>query len=821
MLEPAVRVTRILFAGGLLVWLAFSVMPAQTLGPAVFYSDLTSGPNTGGENNAGVYVTIYGQRFGASQGSSFVTIGSGKASLYKTWSNTRIVFQLGTAASSGSITVTTSAGVSNSIPFTVRPGGIYFVSNTGSDNASGLFTAPWQTLPHAVQTINTGDTIYALNGVSQTTDDGQGWDAALTFRAQWCGTSGYPRALLAYPGGVVNIGNPNGSSPTNGIRTTDFSASDGPCGGYWVFGELTFRGIGPVGINGPSSQWRLVGNDISCPTADGSGGGGACFETTIASNVQFYGNTVHDAGTANASALFQAVYFSTDSNHVDMGWNSVYNVHGCRALQIHSSPLGSGYPNSGYPQYDIAIHDNLIHDTQCDAIIVDTIDPSQGPISIYSNIIYNAGLGPNNPEQSGGWSCINIPGNTENGTPGSGTVQIYNNTMYSCGTFTSPPYGEANAAINEGGGNVNQFVNIQNNLIYQTATSLYPSGVPYVVIWNPTIPNGGGVCGNTDNCPWLQGTNNLFYGSGPPPGDPTITVSVNANPQFVNASSYNFQLQANSPARGQGVNTGLTFDFNGVPVTGGSVDIGALEYSAAAAAQSGPALAAVVNGASLLQNSISPGAIVTCFGQNLGPATGVPLSLTGGVASTTLGSTSVFFNGLAAPLLYSQAGQVNLVVPYEIGVNPSVTVTVENAGVFSNSLSLAVGAQSPGIFTLGSVGTGQGAILNQDLSVNSAANPALRGSVIAIFLTGAGQTTPPELDGEIVQSPLLLSASTTAQIGGLDATVQYSGSAPGLLAGSTQVNVQVPINAPAGDAVPVVLTVGGTPSQPGVTVALR
>lgn len=541
--------------------------------PHLFYSDLESGPNSGGQNNAGAFVTIYGMNFGASQGGSFVTIGGGQAATYPVWSDTKITFQLGSAAFTGNIVVKTAAGASNGIPFTVRSGKIYFVSTSGNDGHSGSFGSQWNTLPHAVQTIHSGDIIYALDGVSQTTDDGQGWNAALTLRADWCSSSRYPRALLAYPGASVTVGNPNGSSPPFGIRSTDSSSSGGACGGYWVFGELLLRGLAPVAVAGPSSQWRFAGNDISCPNMNGGGG---CLETSQASDVKVYGNVVHDAGAMNASALFHGVYFSTDSNHIDMGWNTVYNVRGCRGVQVHSSPIDS---NSGYNQYDITIHDNLIHDTQCDGIIIDTVDPSKGPVSIYNNIIYNAGKGPNNPERTGDWACIYVPGSTESGAAGTGTVDIFNNTMYACGTFATPPYSNANAAVIQGGANSNLFARIRDNVIYQAPTSLYPSGVPYLVIWNPTSTSAGGVCADTDNCPWIQGSNNLFFGSGPAPGNTNITASLNADPLFVNLPQLDFHLTPASPARGKGVNTGILTDKNGNPRGGASgYDIGTFQF---------------------------------------------------------------------------------------------------------------------------------------------------------------------------------------------------------------------------------------------------
>jgi len=57
----------------------------------------------------------------------------------------------------------------------------------------------------------------------------------------------------------------------------------------------------------------------------------------------------------------------------------------------------------------------------------------------------------------------------------------------------------------------------------------------------------------------------------------------------------------------------------------------------------------------------------------------------------------------------------------------------------------------------------------------------------------------------------------TATVGGQAATVQYAGGAPTFVAGMMQVNIQVPGGLTAG-AAPLVLRVGGTASQPGVTI---
>jgi hypothetical protein len=550
-------------------------IPADTDGPLpprIFCSDLESGPNAGGERDAGVYVSLYGENFGANRGGGRVLIGGGEAAAYPVWSDRKITFQIGAAGRTGNIVVQTSSGSSNGVPFTVRPGKIYFVARNGDDRKNGSFASPWRTIPHAVQTIRPGDTVYAGDGVAQTEDDGQGWDAAVLLRSAWCGGSDYPRALLASPGASVTIGNPSGGKPGAGLRTTDFSAGGGPCAGNWVFGGLNFRGKGPVSVTGPSSRWRFVGNDITCPTTDGSGGGGACFHTMLATHVQLYANVIHDAGTANASALFHGVYFSTDTNHVDMGWNAIYNIRGCRGVQIHSSPLGSGYPNSGYNQFDIAIHDNIIHDTQCDAIIVDTVDPSKGPIRIYNNVIFRAGIGPKNPENTGGWACIAVPARTEHGDPGSGEIEVDHNTLYACGTFDTPPYTSANAAIIAGG----KTVRIRNNIIHQIRSKLHPGGVPYLVVWS-TAPNGGRVCSDSDNCSGVRGSNNLFFGSGRPPSNAHIVASLNSDPLFQDLGASNFHLKPASPARRRGIPTAIVVDIDGNTRDPGAIDLGAYQ----------------------------------------------------------------------------------------------------------------------------------------------------------------------------------------------------------------------------------------------------
>ena len=228
----------------------------------------------------------------------------------------------------------------------------------------------------------------------------------------------------------------------------------------------------------------------------------------------------------------------------------------------------------------------------------------------------------------------------------------------------------------------------------------------------------------------------------------------------------------------------------------------------------------VLNAASLLPGQIAPGELITLIGSAIGPPS--PQQPMGAATSTALLETSVLFDGTPAPLLYAGLTQINAIVPYEVSGKSSTQLQIVNQGQTIGAQLLTVAPAVPAIFSLDSSGAGPGAILNQDSTVNSASNPAARGSVVALFATGAGQTDPPGVDGQVtgtaLPSPLL---SVSVQIGGVGAQVLYAGAAPALVSGVVQVNAIVPVNAPSGPAVPITLTVGATPSPAGVTLAIK
>jgi uncharacterized protein (TIGR03437 family) len=238
--------------------------------------------------------------------------------------------------------------------------------------------------------------------------------------------------------------------------------------------------------------------------------------------------------------------------------------------------------------------------------------------------------------------------------------------------------------------------------------------------------------------------------------------------------------------------------------------------------QPGPHLSSLTNGASFLPGPNSPGEIITIKGVNLGPVNPATLALTAaGTIATTLSDVRVWFDEQPAPLLYVSFGQINAIVPYAISGRQFVKLQVENKGVRSPELTVNLAESAPGLFTIG--GAAQGAILNQDQTVNGTENGAAAGTIISLFATGEGLTNPGSIEGAITSAdapthPIL---QVRVFIGGKEAEILYAGSAPGLPAGMLQVNTRVPLETPPGAAAPVVLTVGPNRSQDGVTVYVR
>ena len=195
----------------------------------------------------------------------------------------------------------------------------------------------------------------------------------------------------------------------------------------------------------------------------------------------------------------------------------------------------------------------------------------------------------------------------------------------------------------------------------------------------------------------------------------------------------------------------------------------------------------VVNAASLT-GDIAPGGIVSIFGA--------------GLANST-----VTVNGESAAILASFPFQINAQIPFDI---PSGTAAfVISSGTGNATAQASISGVAPEIFTLSST---QPAITNQDNTLNTVSNPALRGSTIVIYGTGFGA-----VGSSSGLSPVRTALSVF--ISGTQLTPSFAGLTPGAL-GLYQVNVVVPPTLPPGLSLPLYLKQGAASSQP-VTIAVQ
>jgi uncharacterized protein (TIGR03437 family) len=205
----------------------------------------------------------------------------------------------------------------------------------------------------------------------------------------------------------------------------------------------------------------------------------------------------------------------------------------------------------------------------------------------------------------------------------------------------------------------------------------------------------------------------------------------------------------------------------------------------------------VGNAATFSSGPVAPGEIVTLSGSGLGPQQGISTQATfASPFPTQAGNAEVTFDGTPAPLLWVQDGQINTVVPWSVaGKTTKICVTYNN--VPTNCLTYPVAAAAPGVFMVDGY---HAATLNQDGSINSAANPASPNSIVSVYATGLGPISPQQADGVLVAATPLPVNTLPLQLGSLfegDAVWNaiyvtyapaYAGPAPDLIAGASQIN---------------------------------
>jgi uncharacterized protein (TIGR03437 family) len=185
-----------------------------------------------------------------------------------------------------------------------------------------------------------------------------------------------------------------------------------------------------------------------------------------------------------------------------------------------------------------------------------------------------------------------------------------------------------------------------------------------------------------------------------------------------------------------------------------------------------PMLEGFTNAASYAVNTGAyPGALVSLIG----------LGFHGAPETVTIA-------GVAAPVLYAGPNQINVQIPFEAD-SGRVDLTLPAEGI---TIQLPI-TQSLGIFTTDGV---HAAAVNQDGTVNSAANPAAMGSFVTLYATGAvwpfGMA-----DGAIPTAAAWLNQEQNGfQVAdlptGIPQDILYAGVAPEIIDGVFQINLAVP-----------------------------
>ena len=536
--------------------------------PVLHFSDITSGPKSGNSDTSdsrsgldGAIVTIWGHNLGGAQAGSKVYANGVEAASYYSWGNATapadlytyhqmqmVSFQVSHLAQDGlgTIYIIVNGRQSNSLPFTVRAGGIYFVNTTGhNDTGDGSWGNPWRTIPKAADSLTPGDIAYIGDGVDQTTETDYG--AAVNLGSD--GEPGRPKALVVYPGATSNIGN-----ITLGRAFHVWNGDTGSYSIHWVIAgfRMTTAEVGVTAQGG----FRVVGNYVTAPNGDGMDG---AIGGVNGNDIYILGNELENIGSANCSKLYHAIYISgvrqdtaprapTESNR-EVAWNYIHDNQSNRAINIYSEQEYSAYLQQH------RVHDNVIVNQRGDGIMLGYY--VTGDNWIYNNLVVNAGLGPEWIEDASYHTGIRI--NTGHEAVSQTDVYLYNNTLYGNGWSGATLPGETGSVLFDSGAlSRSTTVYFSNNIIYST-------GEPYLAGESAVLPTG-----DYRNC---------WYGNGVSPA--WDNTAINHDPDFTDASVFNFQLQNGSPCMevGKNVSTVVAKDLLGVLRPQGlAFDIGAYEY---------------------------------------------------------------------------------------------------------------------------------------------------------------------------------------------------------------------------------------------------
>jgi hypothetical protein len=521
--------------------------------PTLLFSDLDWGPKTGweGSTSKGAAVSVWGKNFGSTRGTSFVTVNGAQATEYAEWGAIgpargleRITFHVPSTAAdgAGSITVTVNGVTSNTLPFTVMSGKIYFVSPAGNNSFNGLSSAATSTAgPNgpfrdiskfnpAANPSGTSDSyiVYVRSG---------SYSGSLTLRGPY-GSETNRHALVGFPAETPVF--------TGGILWgSDWDAGSGPLvpNNYFTVAKLTGM-TGKAATEAFGDHHRIIGCTFRDYLDDVWTG---VVWVSASKYVHIYGNLFDHNGY---DSYKHNIYVKTQrgasidrtTEHIYIGWNEFSNAvagSDARGGVIFISKE-SAAEVAAMPTQNIFIHDNYFTDGNTEFIYVgDSVNI--GDVYIYNNI-FKGGASMN-----GGMTFY----------AGTNNVYLYNNVFYQMGPASESMIWATGAA----------HLYFKNNIWQSQPGQKFFS-----------IETYKGATFNSDH--------DLFYtpstGTNPPSGSGIVVQSpLIGDPLFV-VNGYDLHLQSSSPAIDEGtadVSTLVGTDHDGLSrPRGNGYDIGPFEY---------------------------------------------------------------------------------------------------------------------------------------------------------------------------------------------------------------------------------------------------
>ena len=529
--------------------------PAPTGAPVVLFTDVPSGPVSGGENNQGAYLSIFGRNFGDASklgSTTTVTIGGVAVANYRYLGPSKVSTRLGIQelivqvgglagkplGTAQPVVVSVGGVTSNSdITFMPNPGHVLFVSLTGNDSTAVIddITHPFRSLQNgtsgasAYASLHPGDQIVVRGG---TWTDNKGLDGTwLRFgndgskkgvaptgatHTGWIHVTAYPGAVGGSGPEDVHYVGPGGSK--GGIEGPA-SANRGVSGEYVAISNLHIEANAtattdgaPINLQYSAGPWRIVNNDLgpwpsTLAAPDNAKAAGISGE---GNGVVILGNDIHDIACAQGRSTNplenHGVYIDDDGAY-DIGWNVIEKITGGNGLQIFTNGGFSDVTNN------VAFHHNIVDGIGKHGL--NLADGTGANIRVYDNVIANtqySGLRFNTVDLSG--------------------AKFWSNTFYNTSIAGSKgSYGAVSNDWNLPAGSVS-FVN---NIFYPASGKSYLGGDVALTA----------AMGAWANNLWFNGSDSV----------PTFaTAAVHADPKFVSAGT-NYRLGTGSPGIGVGSST--------------------------------------------------------------------------------------------------------------------------------------------------------------------------------------------------------------------------------------------------------------------------